>query len=164
MLIENRFSQQWKMVRRFRGVSIIEDHARLKSISEGLRHEHVVQPQVRIPNRKSVTLVVRVQRSVNVDVSRVFDVLDGIALNVATAQPDQPPNPCRHATHIEQFAGRQGVEVSDEYMKTVLISLNTFKQRLDFSYPSSFAPLGKGRAEMKAEYSFLSSSENNFEE
>lgn len=82
---------------------------------------------MRIPNRESVALFLGVQRAKTIHVVCVFDNLDGLALNVAAAQPDEGPDPCGHATGIEYFSGRQSVEITHQDMKPMLVSLDALE-------------------------------------
>src|SRR6266498_2727039 len=91
------------------------------------RNKYVIQPQMRIPNRKSVALVRRMKQAVSVNVIRVFHQLNGFALNVSAAQPNERANPGGHTTNIKNLARRKRVEVSNQNMKAMLVSFDTLQ-------------------------------------
>src|SRR6185503_7213108 len=65
-----------KMIRRGDGVVVIDGVAAGDTVGERLRHEHVIEPDVRIPRRQRVAGRQRMMRSVRVDVSGADDRLD----------------------------------------------------------------------------------------
>src|SRR6266850_2040646 len=134
------------MIRGLQGTFMLDDFATVQSIGEPARQENIIKPQMRIPDRESVSLLLRVKRTIAVRVTRVAHELNSIALNIAAAQPDEPSNPRRHATHVKDFTGRQRIEISNQNMKAVLMSFNALQQGLNLPHPAALAPLRKCRA------------------
>src|SRR5678815_3970689 len=89
------------------------------------RYKNIIESQMRIPCRERVALDVWIQQSEAVSVAGVKHDLDRFALNVATADPYQASDPRRHPLHVENLPRRESIEVADEHMKTVLMSLNS---------------------------------------
>ena len=106
----------------------LSDHFALnQSPGKCAGNEDVVQPQMRIPNRKSVAFVRRMEETISVNVIRVFHELNSFALNVAAAEPDQPANPGGHTTNIENLAGRKRVKVANQNVKALLMSFDALQ-------------------------------------
>src|SRR4051794_30702335 len=87
----------------------------------------VVEAQVRVPDGKGVTLIIRVKKAITIQIIRVEHDLNRLALDVAPAQPDERANPCGHAPHIQQLARSQRIEIPDQHMKTFLVSSDATK-------------------------------------
>ena len=96
------------------------------SVGEGGGEKDVIEAQVRVPSGEGVACF-GMEAAVAVNVIGGQHDLDGFALDVAPAEPDEGANPARHAAHIEQFAGCEGVEIADEQVKAVLVLLDAFE-------------------------------------
>src|ERR1043165_2128580 len=106
----------------------LSDHFTLhQSIGKRARHKNIVEPHVRIPRRKGVSLI-PVQLAITAAVSSIEHSLNSFALQLATADPDQGANPCRHAIKFQNLSRRERVEVSCQDVKAVLMSLDSFEQ------------------------------------
>src|SRR5437762_13844815 len=106
----------------------LDDYVTVKqSVRKPARNEYVIQPQMRIPNRKAVPLVRRMKQPISVDVFRVLHELNCFALNISPAQPNERSNPGWHATNIQYLSRRKRVEVSNQNMNTLLISFDALQ-------------------------------------
>ena len=83
---------------------------------------------MRIPRRKRVTLHIRMQHSITIVITRIEHHLDRFALKLAAADPDQRANPRRHSIDVECFSGRERVEVANQNVKPVLVSLDPIQK------------------------------------
>src|SRR6266850_3856280 len=96
-------------------------------IQKGLWHKHVVKAHVGIPCRKSVALVIFVKGPKCVDVSGVEHVLDRLTLELSTADPDKAANPGGQPAKLQYFTRRQGIEISDQHMKAILMAFDSLQ-------------------------------------
>src|SRR5215203_5556822 len=119
------------------------------------RHEHIVKPDMRIPRRKRVSLNLRVQHPISVGITSVEHQLDRLALQFATTDPDQRPNPRGHSMKIQRFARSERVKVSHKHVKPILMTLDAIKQRTNLARASSFVPLRKTRTQVQTEHARL---------
>ena len=121
----------------------VGDFAVNEAASESIRYEAVIESEVWIPNWESVSLVIRVQMPISVNVAGVTHDLNGFALNVPAAQPNEPAYPCRHSAHVKNLPHRKRVEITNKHVKSFLVSFNALEQGANLSYASSLAPFGK---------------------
>src|SRR5690242_18206448 len=99
----------------------------LQPFAKRARHEQIIQPDVRIPRRKRVALVFRMQHAKAVVVTSVEHELDRFALQLAATDPDQCFDPRGHSIKLENLTRRESVEVTDENVKAVLMPLDSFQ-------------------------------------
>ena len=115
------------MVRRLRGrIGVVYDLAGTEATGEGRRKEYEIEAHVGVPGGESEALVVWVEQAVAIHIAPVEHDPDRVPVDVATAQPDERPEPRRHAPGVEQLTGGQGVEVTYEHMKASLVFLDGF--------------------------------------
>src|SRR5687768_12192748 len=100
---------------------------------------------MRIPRRKRISLLLRMQRPVPISITGIEHQLDRLALQLPTTNPDQRTNPRRHSIDVQRFSRRERVEVADQHMKPILVSLNAIKQRTDLARAPALVPLRKSR-------------------
>src|ERR1044072_5598442 len=142
----------------------LRDHLTLnQTICKHLRHKHVIEPDVWIPGRKRVSLVIRVQRAITITITGVQHQLNSLALQFATTNPDQRPNPRRQTIELQRFSGRKCIEVSNQDMKTVLMTFDPVEQRSDLARSPAFVPLRKSRAQVQPKHSSLTAGKHDFE-
>src|SRR5437764_13782792 len=85
-----------------------------------------------------------------------------IALNISPAQPHERANPRRHTFHVQKLARRERVEIPYENVETILMLLNIFEQRLDFTHALALAPFRESRAQVQPEDARASVAQNDF--
>src|SRR6185436_12735762 len=100
----------------------------------------VIESHMRIPRWKRISLVVRMQHAKRVVITSIKHQLDRLALQFAAANPDQRANPRRHLVHFQNFSRRKRIEVADQSMKAVLMSLDSIQQRSNLARTSAFIP------------------------
>src|SRR3954464_982992 len=64
---------------------------------------------------------------------------------------------------LENLSRRERVEVADQNVKPVLMSLDSFEQRANLARAPAFIPLGKARAEMQSKHARLAAGRNDLE-
>src|SRR4051794_21035311 len=64
---------------------------------------------------------------------------------------------------LENLSRRERVEVADQNVKPVLMSLDSFEQRANLARAPAFIPLRKARAEMQSKHTRLAAGRNNLE-
>src|SRR5947207_11377000 len=107
----------------------LRDHVtRNQSIGKRSGHKNIVEPHVRIPSRKGVSLLIRMVRAVTVAISSIEHSLNSFALQLAAADPDQCANPRRHAIKLQNLSRRERIEVSRQNVKAVLMSLDSLEE------------------------------------
>src|SRR5688572_7010454 len=107
---------------------------------------------MRVPRRKRISLLVRMQRPVPISITSVEHQLDRLALQLATTNPDQRTNPRRHPIDVQRLSRRECVEIANQHMKPILVALNAIEQRADLTRAPALVPLRKSRTEMQAKH------------
>jgi hypothetical protein len=126
LLLDFQINQEREMIGSvFNQGRLSDDFAGLhtRQISRG--QKDVIEPDVRLPDGKSVAFVIGVKGAKAVQISGVKHRLNGVAADVASRKPDQRANPERHQVKIENFAGRERVEIADDDVKAVLMLFDT---------------------------------------
>ncbi|MFL5551329.1 MAG: hypothetical protein ACJ770_00855, partial [Gemmatimonadaceae bacterium] len=123
--------------------------------------EYVIQPHVRIPDRKCVTGIgsmIRVKRTPRVDITIGPHHLDCAARYITPAEPDHSAYPHWHRRRVERFPGRQRVEISSENMEREGVFLPNqlllypVEQTSQLLSTASLGPLGETRSKMEYEH------------
>src|SRR6185369_15064905 len=112
----------------------------LQAIRKRLRHEHVIESHMRIPRRKRISFVIRMQHPKSIAITGIEHELNRLTLQLAPTDPDQCANPRRHLVQFQNFSRRKRVEVTNESVKPVLMSLDSIKQRSNLARASAFIP------------------------
>src|SRR4029453_14856630 len=100
----------------------VADHlARQQPLRMSGRCEHVVEADVRIPNREGQASILGMKLAESIDVARVQDHFDRPPANPAPAQPDERAQARGQLPEIEDVARRKRVEVASEQMKTAIV-------------------------------------------
>ena len=149
--------------RRLRFRRIRENAAFVKARPVPRRREEVVQPNVRIPGRKGVTGLARVQRRPRVYVVLIEHVLDGVTRDISATQPDHRANPLRHSFDSQHFAGCERVEITRDDVEAVLMLLNSLEQGCDLVLALSFTPVRKPGTQMQSEQTHLRFGDRNLQ-
>jgi len=68
------------------------------------------------------------QGAVTIAVTGVEHHLNRFALQLTTADPDQRANPCGHTTEFQNLSGRESIEVANQNVKAVLMSLDAVEE------------------------------------
>src|SRR5215216_2597359 len=103
--------------------------ALLKPPRKRSRHKHVIKPHVRIPRRERIPLNLRIERAKTIVIPRVEHQLNRLALQLPTTDPNQRSQPRRHLMNVQSFTRRERVEVANQNVKAVLMSLNPVEER-----------------------------------
>lgn len=118
---------------------------------------------MRIPRRKRISLIICMQHTKPVAITRIKHQLNRLALQLATTDPDQRANPCRHLIQFQNFSRRKRVEVADQRVEAVLMPLDSVQQRSNLTRAPAFIPPGKSRTEMQTKNARITSRRNNLQ-
>ena len=87
-------------------IRIADDLDAGDAIAKCRRHEHVVEPNVRIPCRHREARITGMGRAERIDVSRIRDRLNRPPFDSASAEPHERPQPRRQPSDVEIFSRR----------------------------------------------------------
>src|SRR4051812_22918882 len=115
-------------------------------------HEHVVEADVRIPDREAQARIHWMKPAEDVNVSGVEDDLDRVPANAPAAQPDERPQPRRQLAEIQHVPRSEGVEVAGQQVKAAVVRPDGAQQRVQLEGAVPLGPRRVDGAEMDAEH------------
>ena len=125
-----------------------DDLADGESIDLALWYEDVVESDVRIPRRKGVPGALWMQMTPRVRVALVEHQLDGVARDVAAAEPDHRANPSWHPADLEQLWRRIVFSIcvsnTDDHLRNHGFMLGPSGWSLAPAYDMNPVPYAKG--------------------
>lgn len=121
-------------------LGMIDDMTDRGALDGAFWREEIVQANMGTPGRKGQARLFGLQRTEDITIARVEDDLNRAPSNPAAAQPHERLEAMGQLSNVEQFAGRERVEVTREHVESMLMSFDALEERTQFLYAAPFGP------------------------